>query len=272
MKKVPIGPFSVGKGERLLVVSGPCVIESEEHALRCADFLVKLMHDKPVNFVFKASYDKANRSSVHSFRGVGLERGLKILDKIKKTFSVPVFTDIHTPEEAKAAAEVCDVIQIPAFLCRQTDLLVAAGETKATINVKKGQFMAPWDMRNVVEKIASTGNERILLTDRGTCFGYNNLVSDMRCIPIMQGLGFPVLFDATHSVQLPGGAGTTSSGERQFIPHLARASIAAGCQGIFAESHPEPAKAKSDAGSVIAFEDLPKLLEEWIRVYAVCSE
>lgn len=269
MRKIKVKDFFVGIGAPLTVISGPCVIESEEHTLMCADFLTNLFANKPINFIFKSSYDKANRTSVHSFRGPGIEEGLKILEKVKSTFAIPVFTDVHSPEEAREAADVCDIIQIPAFLSRQTDLLVAAGKTGAVINVKKGQFMAPWDMRYAVEKIASTGNTNILLTDRGTSFGYNNLVSDMRAIPIMQKLGYPVLFDATHSVQLPAGEGASSGGEREFIPTLARASLAAGCQGIYAESHPNPAEAKSDALCVIPFSDLPALVEEWMRIYEV---
>src|ERR1700722_2652605 len=240
MNKIKIGDFFVGPEEPLTVISGPCVIESEEHTLLCAEFLTNLFATKPVNFIFKASYDKANRTSVHSFRGPGIEEGLKILEKEKESFGIPVFTDVHSPEEAREAAQVCDVIQIPAFLCRQTDLLVAAGKTGSVINVKKGQFMAPWDMEHAIEKITSTGNRNILLTDRGTSFGYNNLVSDMRAIPIMQKLGYPVLFDATHSVQLPAREGKCSGGEREFIPTLTRASLAAGCQGIYAETHPNP--------------------------------
>ena len=269
MHKVTIKDFCVSDDAPLLVVSGPCVIESEAHAMMCAEFLTHLFRDKPINFIFKASYDKANRTSLHSFRGPGIEEGLKILEKIKKTFGVPVFTDVHSPEEAREAAEVCDVIQIPAFLCRQTDLLVAAGKTGCVINIKKGQFMAPWDMRHAVEKIVSTGNENIILTDRGTSFGYNNLVSDMRGIPIMQKLGYPVLFDATHAVQLPAGQGSCSGGQGEFVPILARASLAAGCQGIYAEAHPNPAEAKSDAACQLSFNALPQLLEEWIRIYEV---
>jgi 2-dehydro-3-deoxyphosphooctonate aldolase (KDO 8-P synthase) len=248
------------------VVSGPCVIESETHAMRCAEFLADLFEKKGISFIFKASYDKANRSSIHSFRGPGIEEGLKILEKIRETFGIPVFTDVHSPEEAREAAEVCDVIQIPAFLCRQTDLLVAAGNTGAIVNVKKGQFMAPWDMKNVVEKLESTGNRNLVLTDRGTTFGYNNLVSDMRAIPLMQKYGYPVLYDATHSVQLPGGAGDHSGGQREFIPALSRAALAAGANGIYAESHPDPDNAKSDAASVISFSNLPELVDSWHRI------
>jgi 2-dehydro-3-deoxyphosphooctonate aldolase (KDO 8-P synthase) len=276
MQTVKVGNLSIGRDSPLTLITGPCVIENEYHTLQCAEFLTHLLADKPVNFIFKASYDKANRTSLHSFRGPGLEEGLKILEKVKETFHVPIFTDVHSPEEAREAADICDVIQIPAFLCRQTDLLISAGKTGAAINLKKGQFLAPWDMGHVVEKVSSAGNKNILLTDRGTSFGYNNLVSDMRAIPIMQKFGYPVLFDATHSVQLPAKEGTCSGGEREFIPMLARASIAAGCQGIYAESHPEPSKAKSDASCVIPFSDLPQLVEEWLCLYevmqTVCSK
>lgn len=269
MKNLNLRDFAIGDGEFLTVVSGPCIIESEAHALSCAEFLTTLFAKRKVNFIFKASYDKANRSSIHSFRGPGLEEGLKILEKIKKTFGVPVFTDVHSPEEAQEAAEVCDIIQIPAFLCRQTDLVLACARTQVGVNVKKGQFMAPWDIKNVIDKIKSCGNEQILLTERGTSFGYNNLVSDMRSIPIMQQFGYPVLFDATHSAQLPGGLGDRSGGQREFIPTLARAAIASGCNGIYAESHPNPQEAKSDASTVLPFADLPKLLDEWERLYEV---
>ncbi len=272
MKKIPVKDFYIGEGEPLTVVSGPCVIESEEHALKSAEFLKKLFRDRPINFIFKSSYDKANRSSVHSFRGPGTEEGLKILERIKRELDLPVFTDVHSPEEAREAADVCDVIQIPAFLCRQTDLLLAAGKSGAVINVKKGQFMAPWNMKEVIEKIESTGNQKIVLTERGTSFGYNNLVSDMRSIAIMKQMGYPVFFDASHSVQLPGGLGTSSGGQREFIPVLARAALGAGCQGIYAESHPNPSQAKCDSASVIDFNDLPDLLTEWQQLYQTVQQ
>jgi len=215
---------------------------------------------------FKASYDKANRSSIGSYRGPGLEVGLKILERVKKEIGIPIFTDVHTVEEATCASEVCDVIQIPAFLCRQTDLLIQAGKTGCMINVKKGQFMAPWDMKEVVKKIESTGNNKILLTDRGTSFGYNNLVSDFRGIPIMQKFGYPVFYDATHSVQLPGGLGNTSDGQREFIQVLSKAAIAAGCDGIYAETHPDPSLAKCDQKTQIPLEKLPAYLEAWRKI------
>lgn len=266
---IPVANFSVGKGQPLTVMSGPCVIESEQHCLQAAETLKKIFSERKMNFIFKSSYDKANRSSIASFRGLGLEEGLRILEKVKKELDLPILTDIHTPEEAMAAGEVCDLLQIPAFLCRQTDLLVAAGSTGKVVNVKKGQFMAPWDMKNVVEKIKSTGNDKVILVDRGTMFGYNYLINDMRCIPIMQEFGVPVCFDATHSVQLPGGRGDSSGGERQYIPPLAKAAIAAGADCLFMESHPDPAKAKSDGDTVIDFKMLPDLLLKLEQLYEV---
>jgi len=269
MKQIPIKNFLVGKGQPLAVMSGPCVIESEEAAFSAAVFLKELLAPLGINFIYKSSYDKANRSAYHSFRGPGLQEGLRILERIRRELDVPVLTDVHSPEEAAAAGQVCDVLQIPAFLCRQTDLVTAAARTGAVINVKKGQFMAPWDMDNVVNKILAAGNEKIILTDRGTSFGYNNLVSDMRTIPIMQRTGFPVCFDASHSVQLPGGMGTSSGGQREFIPTLAKAAVAAGCDLLFIESHPNPAEAKSDKESVYPFSELKALLEGLKKIYDV---
>lgn len=268
MKDVRVKDFFIGRKHPLAVMTGPCVIESEDHALTAAEMLVDMFHDlKGLNLIYKSSYDKANRSAHTSFRGPGLEKGLKILERVKKEFNIPVLTDVHSPEEATSAGQVCDILQIPAFLCRQTDLIIAAAETGAVINVKKGQFLAPWDMQNVVEKIIATGNEKIILTDRGTTFGYNNLISDMRTIPIMQKLGFPVCFDASHSVQIPGGLGNASSGQREFIPTLTRAAIAAGCNCLFIESHPDPATAKSDKDSIYPLSELPKLLTEVLQLY-----
>ena len=252
-------------------MSGPCVIEGEEHSLRAAESLKEIFGKTSINFIFKSSYDKANRSSIHAFRGPGLEKGLRILEKVKKEFDLPVVTDIHTPEEAAAASQVCDILQIPAFLCRQTDLIVAAAKTGKVLNIKKGQFMAPWDMKNVVEKCRSVGNPNVILTDRGTTFGYNNLVSDMRAIPIMQGFGVPVCFDATHSVQLPGGLGDSSGGQKEFIPILAKAAIASGANCLFIESHPDPKNAKSDAASVMDFKELPHLLSILEQLYKIVN-
>lgn len=269
IKAIDIKNFKVGPGQKLAVMSGPCVIENEEHAFNSAQQLKIIFQKFNLNFIFKSSFDKANRSSINSFRGVGLDEGLRILKRIKDELDLPVMSDVHTPEQAHRAAEVCDVIQIPAFLCRQTDLVVACAETKAVINVKKGQFLAPWDMKQIVDKIESCNHHKIILVDRGTTFGYNNLVSDMRSIPIMQKLGYPVCFDASHSVQLPGGNGTSSGGQREFIPTLAKAAIASGANLLFLESHPEPEKALSDKESVFPFKDLPKLLGEIEKLYTL---
>jgi 2-dehydro-3-deoxyphosphooctonate aldolase (KDO 8-P synthase) len=271
MQQIPIKNFKIGQGQPLAMMCGPCVIESEEHTLRSAEALKKIFEKTNIHFIFKSSYDKANRSSIHSFRGPGLEEGLRILEKVKKELDLPVVTDVHTPQEAPAVGQVCDILQIPAFLCRQTDLIVAVASTKRVVNVKKGQFMAPWDMKNVVEKCRSVGNPNVILTDRGATFGYNNLVSDMRAIPIMQGFGVPVCFDATHSVQLPGGQGKTSGGQREFIPVLAKAAVAVGVNCLFIEAHPDPKHAKSDATSVLDFKDLPQLLSILEKLYAVAN-
>lgn len=257
----------IGPGQPLCIITGPCVIESEDHAFSCASKLKELLEKRPVSFIFKASYDKANRSSYQSFRGPGLEEGLRILERIQKELDVPVLTDVHSPEEASIAGQVCDVIQIPAYLCRQTDLLIAAGQSGAVVNVKKGQFLAPWDMHNVVEKLTSVDCHRILMTERGYSFGYNNLVSDMRSIPIMQGLGYPVCFDASHSVQLPGGLGTSSGGQREHIPTLAKAAVASGADSIFIESHPKPLEAKSDKASVFPLDQLGKLISQLEQIH-----
>lgn len=244
----------------LTVISGPCVIESEEHALKAAETLKRMFERLDIPLIYKSSYDKANRSSSTSYRGPGLDAGLRILEKIKRDYNLRLLTDVHTPDEARAAADVCDVIQIPAFLCRQTDLLVAAAGTKAVVNVKKGQFLAPWDMSNVIAKLEEAGKKDIILTDRGTVFGYNNLVSDMRGIPIMKQLGYPVCFDASHSVQLPGGLGTVSGGQSEFIGTLAKAAVAAGADMLFIESHPHPQQAKCDQASQLSFKALEQLL------------
>lgn len=269
MHQVSVKNFLIGENQPLAVMSGPCVIESEDHCLKAAEYLKKLFSKHKINFIFKSSYDKANRNSYKSFRGPGLQEGLRILEKVKNTLDVPITTDVHSPEEAQAAGQICDIVQIPAFLCRQTDLIIAAARYAPVVNVKKGQFMAPWDMKNAVDKVHSAGNKNVILTDRGASFGYNNLVSDMRAIPIMQSLGVPVCFDATHSVQLPGSQGDSSGGQREFIPVLAKAAIAAGANCLFIESHPDPSHAKSDAASVIDFKDLPALLTILERIYAV---
>lgn len=269
MKHLRIKDFTIGDGQPLAIISGPCVIESEEHTLRCAETLKKFFGKTKLNLIFKASYDKANRSSIHSFRGPGIEEGLRILEKVQKEFDLPVTTDVHLPEEAKAAGHVVDIIQIPAFLCRQTDLIIAAAETGKAVSIKKGQFMAPWDMGNAVNKVNSVGSDQVLLMDRGTSFGYNNLVSDFRALPIMKRFGVPVAFDATHSVQKPGGKGDSSGGEREFIPMLAKLAVVAGANCIFMEAHPDPKNAKSDAESVLDFKDVPQLLQQLEQLHQV---
>lgn len=267
MRTVTIGKISLGDKRSLALIAGPCVIESEEIALFSAHFLKDLCDRLSIPLIYKSSYDKANRTSVDSFRGPGLDQGLSILEKIKTTFDLPCLTDVHSPQEALAAGQVCDVLQIPAFLCRQTDLILAAAHTGKAVAVKKGQFMAPWDMEPIVDKIRSTGNEKIILTDRGTSFGYNNLVSDMRSIPIMQTFGYPVCFDATHSVQLPGGHGTSSGGQREFVATLAKAAVAAGCNCLFIETHPNPREAKSDKDSQLPLAELESLLVVLKRIH-----
>jgi 2-dehydro-3-deoxyphosphooctonate aldolase (KDO 8-P synthase) len=262
---INIGNAKVG-GHRLALIAGPCVIENETICIEIARELVRITKRLQIPFIFKASYDKANRSAVRSFRGPGLRNGLAILDRLKQKLNVPVLTDVHSVEESQLAAEIVDVLQIPAFLSRQTDLLLAAAKTGRVINVKKGQFLAPWDVKNVVEKIESGDNHNIMITERGTSFGYNNLVSDMRSIPIMRSLGYPVIFDATHSVQLPGGAGDHSSGQAEMAPVLARAAVAAGCDGVFIETHPKPSRALSDGANMVPLAEMPRLLETLCRI------
>src|ERR1700730_2762238 len=259
-KELVLDSLRLGAGNPLFLIAGPCVIESEVHARMMAAKIAEIAADAGVPYIFKASYDKANRSSLKSFRGPGAKEGLRILGKIKSELRMPILTDIHEASQAEAAAEVCDVLQIPAFLARQTDLLVAAGKTGRIINVKKAQFLSPWDMGNVAEKVASTGNTKIILTERGASFGYHNLVVDMRSFPVMQNTGYPVVYDVTHSVQLPGGQGHASGGQPQFIEPLARAGVAAGVDGIFLETHDNPAKALSDGPNALPLSELLGLL------------
>lgn len=268
MYKIPVKDFFIGKKEPLVVISGPCVIEDEDHCLQAAETLLEIFSRAGIPFIFKASFDKANRMSGGSFRGPGVDKGLAILQKVKEKFALPLLTDVHTVEQARAAAEVCDILQIPALLCRQTDLLIATANTNVVVNIKKGQFMAPWDMGNAVEKVRSTGNQKVFLTERGTTFGYNNLVCDMRSMQIMEE-HCPVCFDATHAVQLPGGRGTSSGGQREFIAPLAKAAIAAGAVCLYLESHNNPSEAKSDKDSVIDFKDLPRLLLQLKQLHEV---
>jgi 2-dehydro-3-deoxyphosphooctonate aldolase (KDO 8-P synthase) len=259
-KEITVGSLRLGSGKPLFLIAGPCVIESEAHARKMAEGIAKIAADADVPYIFKASYDKANRSSVKSFRGPGLKEGLRILGKIKSDLNLPILTDIHDAGQADPVSEVCDILQIPAFLSRQTDLLVAAARTGRVVNVKKGQFLSPWDMTNVVDKIAAAGNNRIVVTERGASFGYQNLVVDIRSFPILQKLGYPVVFDVTHSVQLPGGQGHASGGQPEFIEPLARAGVAAGVDGIFLETHDNPAAALSDGANALPLLQLPPLL------------
>jgi 2-dehydro-3-deoxyphosphooctonate aldolase (KDO 8-P synthase) len=263
---VRVGKLECGPGRPLLWILGPCVIESHDLTMQIAETLAALSERLRLPLVFKASFDKANRTSGKSFRGPGLHGGLRTLAAVKERFGLPVTTDVHEVEQVAPAAEVCELIQIPAFLARQTDLILAAGRSGAAVNVKKGQFMAPWDMKHVVAKMEEVGNRRLLLTERGSSFGYNTLVSDMRAIPWMQDLGRPVIFDATHSVQKPGGAGDRSGGERRMVPYLARAAVAAGCDGLFLETHPRPDEALSDGPNMVALEHLPALIDTCLRL------
>jgi 2-dehydro-3-deoxyphosphooctonate aldolase (KDO 8-P synthase) len=261
-KIVKVGNISIGRQNNIALIAGPCVIESEDLVLRVAEKLKRITERIGIKYIFKSSYDKANRTSIQSFRGLGLEEGLRILEKVKKEVEVPVLTDIHLPEEAKQVAEVVDIIQIPAFLCRQTDLLVAAAETKKPINIKKGQFLAPWDMENVVNKIVTAGNNNIMLCERGTSFGYNNLVVDMTGLVEMKKIGYPIVFDGTHSVQKPGGKGTSTGGNREYVKYLSRAAAAIGINALFLETHPEPDKALSDGPNMVPLDEIEQLLSE----------
>ncbi|WP_159348375.1 3-deoxy-8-phosphooctulonate synthase [Roseomonas harenae] len=260
MTRVSIGGLEVGNDLPLAFICGPCQIESRAHALECADAIAAMAKEAGVGMVFKSSYDKANRTSANAARGVGMDEGLSILAEVRERTGLPVLTDVHDAGQCAPVGEVVDCLQIPAFLCRQTDLLLAAGRTGKAINVKKGQFLAPWDMVNVAAKIASTGNEKVLLCDRGTSFGYNTLVSDLRGLPIMARTGYPVVFDATHSVQQPGGLGGSSGGQREFAPVLARAAVAVGVAMVFIECHPDPDKAPSDGPNMIPIREMPALI------------
>jgi 2-dehydro-3-deoxyphosphooctonate aldolase (KDO 8-P synthase) len=260
-KIIAVGQLRIGSGLPLAVIAGPCVIESEDSALRHAQALKEKADRVGVPYIFKSSYDKANRSSVHSYRGPGLNGGLQILATVKEKIGVPILTDVHEIDQVAAVKEVADVLQIPAFLCRQTDFVLAVARSGKVVNIKKGQFLAPWDMRNIVEKVRSTGNDQILLTERGASFGYNNLVSDMRSLIVLRELGYPVVFDATHSLQLPGGLGNASGGERKYIPALARAGVAVGIDALFMEVHEDPDHALSDGPNSLALKDFESLLK-----------
>lgn len=268
---VSLGPITCGNDLPLVVIAGPCQLESRDHALMIAERMAKACADAGAGFVFKASYDKANRTSLSGRRGLGIDEGLAILSDIRAQIGCPVLTDVHDAEQAIRAAEAVDIIQIPAFLSRQTDLLLAAGKTGAVVNIKKGQFLAPWDMPNVADKVASTGNRNILLTERGASFGYNTLVADMRALPIMARTGYPVIMDATHSVQQPGGQGGSSGGQREFAPVMARAAVALGVAGVFIETHEDPDRAPSDGPNMIPLDQMPALVASLMRFDALAK-
>lgn len=266
VREIKISDVKIGSNNPLVLIAGPCVIESESSALRQARALKDITRRLGVPFVFKASYDKANRSSINSFRGPGLKKGIKVLQRIKDEMGLPILSDVHCKEEVREASKVLDIIQIPAFLSRQTDLILAAADTGRAVNIKKGQFLAPWDMGNVVKKIESIGNKRIILTERGVSFGYNNLVSDFRSVLIMKEFGYPVVYDATHSVQMPGGLGDKSGGESAFIPYLSMAAVACGVNGIFLEVHENPSKALSDGPNMVKMSELERMLMKLKRI------
>ena len=261
MNKVKVGSIEIGGGNPLVLIAGPCVLEKEKEALEIAQELKKITDRLNIPFIFKSSYDKANRTSVDSYRGPGLKKGLPILEKVKERFKIPILSDVHCQEDIKKVKDILDIIQVPAFLCRQTDFITGIARTGKAINIKKGQFLAPWDIKNIIEKITRRNNRRILITERGTSFGYNNLIVDMRGLVIMAKFGYPVIFDATHSVQLPGGKGTSSGGDREFVPHLSRAAAGVGIDGLFLEVHPDPDRALCDGPNSIALNKLEPILE-----------
>jgi 2-dehydro-3-deoxyphosphooctonate aldolase (KDO 8-P synthase) len=264
--KVKCSNFEISNDNPFTLIAGPCQLENEEHALKISSELKKITNDLGINLIYKTSFDKANRTSLKGKRGMGLEKSLPIFDKIRKEVGLPVLTDVHTAEQCSIVANHVDVLQIPAFLCRQTDLLIAAAKTKKIINVKKGQFLAPWDMANVIKKIEESGNKNILITERGVSFGYNTLVSDLRALPIMSKFGFPIVFDATHSVQQPGGMGEKSGGQREFVPYLARAAIAVGVGAIFMETHEDPDNAPSDGPNMVPLNEVKALLKKLTEI------
>ena len=271
-RPVSVGSVTVGAGHPLALIAGPCVIEGEDHLLGVAERLQEICGRVGIPVILKSSYDKANRTSLASFRGPGIKRGLEFLRRVREKTGLPVLTDVHDVSQVTLAAEVVDALQIPAFLCRQTDLLLAAGQSGLAVNVKKGQFLSPGEVPRVVEKVVSTGNHRLLITERGTSFGYNNLVVDMRALPMMRAIGYPVVFDATHSLQLPGGTGVASGGLREYVPHLARAAVAAGCDAIFMEVHPDPDRAPSDGATMWPLGELEVLLQSLLRISAAAQD
>ncbi len=272
MNEVRVGKIRIGKGNPLALIAGPCVIESEEIILTTAKKLKEICDRLGISLIFKSSYDKANRTSGSSFRGPGIDQGLKILSDVRKKFSIPVMSDVHSVDEVRPASEVLDALQIPAFLCRQTDLILSSSRTGKPVNVKKGQFLAPWDVKNIIEKFTSTGNQNLLITERGTSFGYNNLIVDFRGLPVIRSLGYPLLFDVTHSLQLPGGQGSSSGGQREFAPPLARAAVATGVDGLFVEVHPDPTQALSDASVTIPLHEIEGLLQQTKTIHDILKK
>lgn len=269
IKPIPLGSEKLGAKSKLFLIAGPCVVQSEDLGLEIASGIKDICLRLEVPYIFKASFDKANRSSAKACRGPGMEAGLKAIQRVRDELELPTITDIHLPSQAQRVAEVVDILQIPAFLCRQTDLLQAAAKTGRIVNIKKGQFMAPWDMEHAVKKVTSLGNEKVMITERGTSFGYNNLVSDMRSLPTMRKFGYPVVFDATHSLQLPGGKGGKTGGLREYIPHLARAAVATGVDGLFAEVHTDPQSSPSDAENMLRLDELEPLLEALLKIHSI---
>jgi len=268
-KEIKIRGIKIGGKNPIVLIAGPCVIETESHAMRHAEKIKNICDDLGMGFIFKSSYDKANRSSVKSYRGPGIDKGLKILARVKKEFGVPVLSDAHCRSELARAKEVLDIIQIPAFLCRQTDFITEVAKTKRAVNIKKGQFLSPWDIKNIIDKVEEAGNRNIIITERGVMFGYNNLVSDFRSLEIMKEFGYPIVYDATHSVQLPGGKGCASGGDRRFVAGLSRAAAAVGCEGLFLEVHEDPDKAPCDGPNMITFKMLGKLLKDVKKIDAI---
>lgn len=272
MRAVKVQDISIGDKGSLVMIAGPCIIESEKLTLDIARDLKVITGELNVPFIFKASFDKANRSSIKSYRGPGIEKGLSILKKVKDELHIPVLTDVHTEEQIKPVAEVVDVLQIPAFLCRQTDLLIAAAKSGKVINIKKGQFLAPWDVKNLIDKCYESGNKSVIITERGVSFGYNNLVNDMRALPIIRAMDVPVIFDATHSVQLPGGLGNKSGGQREFVEYLSRSAVGAGCDGVFLECHPDPDNALCDGPNSLNLVQLKSLLNQLVEIDAIVKK
>lgn len=272
MQIVKVGNIKIGDKKTFVLVAGPCVIETEKIVFTTAEKIKKIAEDLKIGYIFKTSYDKANRTSIKSYRGPGLKKGLKIIAKVKEQLGIAVLTDVHCKNDIPYVAEVVDIIQIPAFLCRQTDLILAAAKTRKPINVKKGQFVSPWDVKYIIEKVISVGNTQVVITERGSCFGYNNLVVDYRVFPIVHSLGYPIIFDATHSVQLPSAKDGSSGGDRNFIPYLAKAAIACGADGLFVEVHPDPSSALSDKESMLELDKLKNVLEECLEIFKVVNK